>query len=638
MAQLAIQSIQPTSNHVELVVQAGVENTNLEVFYRTDLILGGWGSVTTFPAGSGSLAWSEVVSAPSAFYMVGDANADTDSDGLPDAREILMYGTTPDKPDTDGDGLFDAVDSLPGTLYVGNGSAQTGYPNPFVTNSTPWLSAIHQHPVRQSANGYAVQVALDPDFKILLWNDDAGVEATRTWTRIWGSSDSEWSGPVAVDSSGMVYTAMDAGGSWDGQPHAGLFDFAFCKWNAQGQRLWTRMWGTSEMEMTKALAMDETHDRIYVTGETMGSLGGQTNAGHYDACLTQLDMGGTQQWVRLWGTTDEERTFGVGVDPSGNVYVAGYTLQPMDGQTLNGQIDCFLSKFTTEGDRLWTRLWGSAQSDEPRGGLCVDTQGFIYVVGRTDGSFGGQTNFGGQDTFVTKFSPSGDPVWTRFLGSSSTEEGKGIAIAGDGSVYVGGKTWGAFGGQTNRGSSDIFLAKLTPDGNALWTRIWGSSGSDLGGQVSIDGRGNAYVLGVTTNTFDCQASFGDYDSFVCKFDPSGNHVWTHIWGSPDADDNSTLAADSWGHVYVSGFTLGQFDGQTNAGQYDAFLSRLDSEGGSRPIGPVADGARCPDIRYAGPPLSQEATNYWRIRFFTTNGQASQWSAGTNYFILSNGDR
>ncbi|MBU1692923.1 MAG: SBBP repeat-containing protein, partial [Verrucomicrobia bacterium] len=458
-------------------------------------------------------------------------------------------------------------------------------------------------------------------------------------SRVWGSSSSDWGGPVTVGAAGNIHVALNAWGSFDGQPYAGQFDNALCKFNLHGQRLWTQMWGTPEMEFAKAIALDEARGCLYVSGETMGTLGGQTNAGHYDACLTRLSWQGSQEWVRLWGTVDEERTFGVGVDTAGCVYATGYTINPMDGQPFNGLIDCFLTKFSPEGDRLWTRLWGSTDADEPRGGLVVDTQGFVYVVGRTDGSFGSQTNNGGRDAFVTKFSPAGDQVWTRLLGSGSTEEGRGIAFGPQGHLYISGRTWGSFGGQTNQGGQDFFVVKLTTDGDEIWTRVLGSPYDDWGAQVAVDGEGNAYLLGGTKDPFYGHEPIGDYDPVACKIGPSGDLIWTHRWGSTNYENTAGIAADTWGNVYASGFTLGSFDGQTNSGYYDyeVFLTRLISEGGAQPIGPVADGARSPDIAYAGPPLTMGATHYWRIRFFDPSGQPSFWSEGANWFIYSDGD-
>lgn len=64
-------------------------------------------TVTTPPVTSRTaevtLAWPY----DSGFFCAGDADTDSDGDGIPDAREARMYGTDPDDADSDGDGLPD---------------------------------------------------------------------------------------------------------------------------------------------------------------------------------------------------------------------------------------------------------------------------------------------------------------------------------------------------------------------------------------------------------------------------------------------------------------------------------------------------------------------------------------------------
>ena len=72
-------------------------------------------------------------------------------------------------------------------------------------------------------------------------------------------------------------------------------------------------------------------------------------------------------------------------------------------------------------------------------------------------------------------------------------------------------------------------------------------------------------------------------------------------------------------------------------EFSAILWDTGASGAASPITPVADAARCADIHYAGLPLVSGESNYWRIRFVDINSQTGLWSAGTNFFIMSNGD-
>jgi hypothetical protein len=105
----------------------------------------------------------------------------------------------------------------------------------------------------------------------------------------------------------------------------------------------------------------------------------------------------------------------------------------------------------------------------------VDGSGNAYVTGFTastnydvtPGAFQ-TTNGGGQDVFVTKLNATGTAlVYSTYIGGSSDDVGRGIAVDGNGNAYVTGYTEstdydvtpGAF--QTTKGGrSDVFVTKV----------------------------------------------------------------------------------------------------------------------------------------------------------------------------------
>ena len=109
-------------------------------------------------------------------------------------------------------------------------------------------------------------------------------------------------------------------------------------------------------------------------------------------------------------------------------------------------------------------------------------------------------------------------------------------------------------------------------GQVDWVREVGTSGQDWGQGISVDTTG-AYVAGDTEGTLPGQTSAGARDTFVAKYDASGNRVWVRQFGTDTNDGGDAVSADSTG-VYVAGSTLGAFPGQTNAGSVDAFVARL----------------------------------------------------------------
>jgi hypothetical protein len=64
--------------------------------------------------------------------------------------------------------------------------------------------------------------------------------------------------------------------------------------------------------------------------------------------------------------------------------------------------------------------------------------GAIYVAGRTEGSFDGQLSSGGWDAFLTKYDANGNKAWTRLFGSSSNDYAYALTTGVDGAIYVAG--------------------------------------------------------------------------------------------------------------------------------------------------------------------------------------------------------
>src|SRR5205807_2210651 len=153
-----------------------------------------------------------------------------------------------------------------------------------------------------------------------------------------------------------------------------------------------------------------------------------------------------------------------------------------------------------------TYLGGSG--DDGAYGIAVDGSGNSYVTGGTASpnfptSAGAYktTSSGAYDVFVTKFDPSGSPVYSTYLGGSNADEGYRIAVDGSGSAYVTGATLskdfpttpGAYQA-TSGGGIDAFVAKLDPSGASLvYSTYLGGTGDDWGQGIAVDGSGSAYV-------------------------------------------------------------------------------------------------------------------------------------------------
>jgi len=172
----------------------------------------------------------------------------------------------------------------------------------------------------------------------------------------------------------------------------------------------------------------------------------------------------------------------------------------------------------------WTRLLGGS-SDDAAYAMTTGTDGSIYVSGYTSTNLDGQTNNGSADAFVTKYDTSDNKIWTKLLGGSDYDAAYGMTTGTDGSIYVSGFTSTNLDGQTNNGNRDAFITKYDTSGNKIWTKLLGGSDYDFAYGMTTGTDGSIYVSGYTTGNLDGQTNNGNADAFITKYDTSGNKIW-----------------------------------------------------------------------------------------------------------------
>lgn len=385
------------------------------------------------------------------------------------------------------------------------------------------------------------------------------------YSRQFGSSVDD-SAEALVVSAGGTFVVGETDGTLLDQTSSGGKDAFVRKHSASGDAVWTRQFGTSSLD--RAYGVAATGGDIYVVGDTDGTLPDQTSAGGKDAFVRKYDAAGDLVWTRQFGTAGADQAYGVAAT-SGGIYVVGTTTGTLPDQTSGGTTDAYVRKYDTAGNIVWTRQFGGSASDQAH--AVAVTSGAVYVAGYTFGTLPGQSSSGGTDAFVRKYDTAGDLAWTDQFGTSASDLALDVA-ATSGGIYVAGYTDGTLPEQSNLGGSDAFLRKYNASGDDLWTSQFGTSTTDQGRGVAV-GSGGIYVGGYTFGTFPDQSSAGDFDTFVRKYDASGKPMWTHQFGTSGDDQAYGITATTSG-IYLAGETEGTFPDQSSSGGDDAFLAHL----------------------------------------------------------------
>jgi hypothetical protein len=290
-----------------------------------------------------------------------------------------------------------------------------------------------------------------------------------------------------------------------------------------------------------------------------------------------------------------------------------------------GAQDAYVACLSADGDSLiWSTFLGGFEIDWTYG-VVVDASGLITVAGLTEswdfpvtqGAY--QTAYGGNcDAFVSRLSAVGDSlIWSTFLGGSWGDWALRLAVNGSGETYVAGytlspdfpTTFGAYDTSSN-GLRDAFVTRLNADGTDLvYSTYLGGGGHE--GYVDFDypigmcytgmalhSSGDVIISGLTlSDDFPTTSGAYDttfnpsyyYDAFVTRLNAAGSDlVFSTFLGGSDGEGAIALAVDENGVVTVGGYTYSP-DFPTTDGAYDTtfhgatdindgFLSRLNADG------------------------------------------------------------
>ena len=122
------------------------------------------------------------------------------------------------------------------------------------------------------------------------------------------------------------------------------------------------------------------------------------------------------------------------------------------------------------------------------------------------------------------------------------------------------------------------------NGEYDWAKSFGSSGSDIGADITISNDGSIFISGWTVGNLNNQIhagvsnnSDGINDAYVMKLDSNGNEQWTKLFGTTEEDNSYAVHISNDGFIYITGETSGNLNNQINSGEADIFITKLNSK-------------------------------------------------------------
>jgi hypothetical protein len=391
--------------------------------------------------------------------------------------------------------------------------------------------------------------------------------------------DSKNVSEINYDANSNIYVCGVYTGSFDLDPSPATAIFSatagtnssgfFAKYTSTGNYLWGNSLGNSgnATVLISGILTNSLGD-VFIAGSfnqtidfdpspsttTLTPNGGVSS----DVFFAKYSSTGAFQWVKSFGGTQNDYSYKISTDNTGNLYVSGRFLSTVDFDpsaatytiSSNGNTDAFIAKYTSAGNFVYVNTFGQTGYDEVSYHQ-TDLTGNVYLTG----SFGGIVDFdpspatytlsagGGNSIYTAKYSPTGAFLWANKI-TSSTNSSDVIRMALDNSGNF--VICGGLGDATDFdpspsnytlapiGYGDAYVAKYNSSGNFLWANKVATTNSgaySYGQDVAIHPtNGDVYLTGSFNGpqdfdpspaTFTLTTGLNFDDMFVSKYNTSG---------------------------------------------------------------------------------------------------------------------
>jgi len=397
---------------------------------------------------------------------------------------------------------------------------------------------------------------------------------------------------LSADGNVIRYSTFLGGGSWD----TGI---AIVQDGAGGVVVAGGTWSTDQDGFNRFPTTQGAFDRTY-------------NGGDWDGFVARFSSDGRELiYSTFLGGSGWDDTKSIVSDGGGAVVVAGYTTSEdfptTEGafdRSFNDSSDAYVARLNGDGSELLFSTYFGGSDIDYASSIVSDGEGAVVVAGATwsndfptsEGAFDRSYN-GNRDAFIAKLSGNGSElVYSTYLGGSR-REGRWerdfpLALDGAGGIVVTGftasdnfpTTDGAFDRSFND-SSDAFVARLSGNGELLYSTYFGGNSWDRAYALALDGAGGVFVAGrtlsddfpTTEEAFD-RSYNGNLDAFITRIDigleVGGEMEWSQSFGGDREEDCTALLPMPDG-----GYLVGGWSNSINQNQSRFYVIRTDANGG-----------------------------------------------------------
>lgn len=209
----------------------------------------------------------------------------------------------------------------------------------------------------------------------------------------------------------------------------------------------------------------------------------------------------------------------------------------------NGWQDGWLIKTNKDGHIEWQKNFGGSGADVIES--VKEVHGGFIISGWSDGN---DINFleskGLEDGFIAKVNYAGHLLWIKSFGGNSMDKLFDIELDSDGNIYATGYSMSndlALSNGSPKGLLDIWVIKLSPNGNLIWQNTFGGSDDDFAYDMIISPTDKIFIAGNSeSDNGEVGSNNGDWDSWLLEINKSGQLVNSHHHGYSGQEEMNKL--------------------------------------------------------------------------------------------------
>lgn len=321
------------------------------------------------------------------------------------------------------------------------------------------------------------------------------------------------------------------------------FDFWLMKFSSENNLLWSKTYGGTDDD--RGFDIIETSDGGFaLLGYSSSSdIDVSQNAGSKDFWIVKIDVIGNITWQKSYGFAglDEGKTL---IQTNDNGYlitgVLDVTASGGQGNSRNSQRhaggDVWAIKLSSTGNKEWSKFYGGSFTDTPLGIVNTADNGFIIAASSDSNDVDISNNKGSYDFWILKISAIGTLVWEKSFGGSEIDEARAITSTNDGNFIIVGDTRSNDKDVTfNNGVADLWMLKISPEGNLIWEKTIGASSFDVARSITKTNNNGFLITGSSRSSDGGFNNNGQNDGWVLNVDESGIVKWQKIIGGSEID-------------------------------------------------------------------------------------------------------